>query len=664
MANRPTKLMLIGLDAPVPKAVWEHAKKGKLPTFAKLIREGVFAENCLAPFPTITPPNWTTIVTGAWAGTHGITCFNVHKPGTPLDATYQGLYSADCQAEYIWNVAEKADRRCIIFNYPSTWPTTLKKGIQIAGAGLSVNEWRMANRGHHPPKNPKPGSQVAGMAQYSVCDAQLFTIEPYPRGISIQLNKASGWKNTPPSSGDDLEAELPFVYAGAVDEVKDKKAYHLLVQKGAKKGYDRVIVAPTKDCKKAVATLKVGEWSETLSERFNTSSGRHEGIFRVKLIELSKDAKKLRLFFTPMCQTDGWSFPKSLAKELRGINGLPLPDSLYRHYMLGWIDADTCMELWEMVHTWYAEAITKLMQKREWDMFFMHAHIMDWAGHSILTPADPARTQDKKKVALHQKMLLESYQSCDRLLKRILANADDDTLIVIVSDHGAKAHGPHVPVAKILEDAGLLVHKPKKADTMRPRPIDWKRTKAVQQRAAYIYVNLKGRDPQGIVKPGAEYEEVRDKVIAALYDYVDPETGKRPITLALRREDARILGLYGDKVGDVVYAVGEEFGAQHGQLLTTEEFGIGSLKPLFMMRGPNVKKNFVLERNMWLTDIVPTICHLMNLPIPKQCEGAVVYQALQDPNIGLAELQEMQMNYDRLSKTYEAEVSLTHSYNR
>jgi len=664
MASRPKKLMLIGLDAPVPKAVWEHAKRGELPTFAKLIKGGVFARNCLAPFPTITPPNWTAIVTGAWAGTHGVTCFNTHRPGTPLDFTYQGFYTADCQAEYIWNVAEKMGKRCIIFNYPSTWPTTLKKGIQVGGAALSINAWRTQSRAYTPPKKPKAGTQVAGRVKCSVCDAQLFTLVPYPGATLITLTDASGWKNVPHSAKAALEAELPFTYPAALDTVKDKKSYYVLVYKSGKKGYDRILVATAKDGKKAVATLRVGQWSETLTEKFNTSSGRCEARFKIKLIELAKDAKKLRLFFTPMCQMDGWSFPKSVAKQFRNIEGLPLPDSQYRPYLLGWVDADTSMELWEMVHTWYAEAVTKLLKNNEWDMFFMHAHIMDWAGHSILTAADPARTCDKKKNALHQKMLLQSYQCCDKLLERILANADDDTLIIIVSDHGAKASGRPVPVAKILQDAGLLAYKPKKKGEVGPPEVDWKKTRAVPQRAAYVYVSVKGRDPQGIVKPGKEYEDVRDKVIAALYDYVDPETGKRPITLALRREDARIIGLWGDRVGDIVYAVGDEFGGQHGQHLTTEEFGLGSLAPLFIVKGPNVRKNYVLERNMWLIDIVPTICYLMNLPVPRTCEGAVVYQALEDPNVGLTDLNELRENYERLRKTYDAEVSLTHSYNQ
>ncbi|MBW2063141.1 MAG: alkaline phosphatase family protein, partial [Deltaproteobacteria bacterium] len=62
MAKMPKKAVVIGLDAASPKRIDEYAQEGLLPNFKKLIDGGVFAENCLVPFPTVTPPNWTTIV--------------------------------------------------------------------------------------------------------------------------------------------------------------------------------------------------------------------------------------------------------------------------------------------------------------------------------------------------------------------------------------------------------------------------------------------------------------------------------------------------------------------------------------------------------------------------------------------------------------------------
>jgi hypothetical protein len=183
----------------------------------------------------------------------------------------------------------------------------------------------------------------------------------------------------------------------------------------------------------------------------------------------------------------------------------------------------------------------------------------------------------------------------------------------------------------------------------------------VPQRSCYIYVNLKGRDPEGIVEPN-EYDRVVDQVIKALYEYTDPETGLKPVLLALRREDARIMGLYGDRVGDVIYVLRPEFGGQHGPFLPTATYGIGGLRGLLIMAGPGFKKGVKISRNVWLTDIVPTVCYLMELPIPKDAEGGVMYQALEDPNLKTRELKDLRERYNRLKAAVEAEMRLTHTY--
>ena len=70
MANTPKKVAVIGLDCAMSHLILKHIADGHLPTFKKLIDGGVLAENCLVPYPTVTPPNWASIATGAWPGTH------------------------------------------------------------------------------------------------------------------------------------------------------------------------------------------------------------------------------------------------------------------------------------------------------------------------------------------------------------------------------------------------------------------------------------------------------------------------------------------------------------------------------------------------------------------------------------------------------------------
>jgi predicted AlkP superfamily phosphohydrolase/phosphomutase len=105
MANTPKKVAVIGLDCAITGLIEKHIKDGKLPTFKKLFEQGVVAENCLAPYPTITPPNWASIATGAWPGTHGVTDFHYYEPGTtPWNKnTYQSFSSDRLKAETLWD---------------------------------------------------------------------------------------------------------------------------------------------------------------------------------------------------------------------------------------------------------------------------------------------------------------------------------------------------------------------------------------------------------------------------------------------------------------------------------------------------------------------------------------------------------------------------------
>ena len=162
--------------------------------------------------------------------------------------------------------------------------------------------------------------------------------------------------------------------------------------------------------------------------------------------------------------------------------------------------------------------------------------------------------------------------------------------------------------------------------------IDWAKTRAYAAATTHIYINVKGRDPHGIVEPGEEYRNLQEEIIDCLYEYRDPESGKRPVVLALKKEDARIIGVHGDWVGDVIYGISGDFGGQHSPQLPTAQYGIGDLRGLFALSGPNIRRGVELERTVWIQDLVPTICYLTGWPVPAQAEGAVIYQAMEDPN--------------------------------
>jgi predicted AlkP superfamily phosphohydrolase/phosphomutase len=653
MAKLPKKVAVIGFDCAEPHLLQKHIAEGLLPTFKKLFEGGVLAENCLSPFPTITPPNWASIATGAWPGTHKVTDFHIHKEGTSqVNANiFEAFSSENCKAEFIWDKLDAAGKKCIVCNYPGSWPAKMKNGIMVMGAGLSISEMRNGHTG-------LDSNLPLGMDQ-------VVSNGIYPNATRVELEDADDWKNLPADSKEPLGARFDVMFRMSVEQMVPL-SWYVLVTQSEGKGYDSLTISPTTDFKDALFTLLKGEWSKKIHYKFKTQDGREiDASFRSKLLQLTGDAEDFVLLMSAFFPAEGWAYPPEVARELTSEEGYPAFSGGLIGYTMNFYEMDTYAEISEMHDLHLGDVAVKLMTKYPWDLFYMHSHPIDWVYHSILTEMDENTCTSKELYNnawdLHRKVL----QSQDRMLARIVEAAGEDTLFVLVSDHGAVADGaifnPYVPLiqnglcamegqgddrdtSKVEEHAKQIEIMFKSMTGERlPREIlelgtysmftpDIKRSKAFPQRTIYVYVNLKGRDPGGIVDP-ADYEKVQQQIIDALYSYVDPVTGKRPVSLALSKKDARILGLHGEAVGDVIYAIYPEFGGQHGPQLPTTEWGIGKLKALQAYYGPGIKNGQKLERTCGLTDIVPTICYMMNWPVPAQTEGNILFQVLKDPNL-------------------------------
>jgi len=656
MSTRPKKAMILGLDAPIVPRLYKYCKEGKLPTMARVINNGVWAKNGMLPLPTITPPNWTAIATGAWPSTAGITDFNVHYPGEPLDRSHGGFYSGDVKAEFVWNAIARAGKKSVVVNYPTTWPPMVKNGYQLGGAGVDINHFfwpTSAFRGETEEPPPSVDDELAfRFAQHGVeagramsaprCNLsyeRIFVTKPFESGVVhaqpfvgapgqgqpdiIALREAGGWSNMPPAKRA-LEATLVVRPSSGLYRMS-RPAWNMLVLDTKGDGYDKVVICENKDASAPMAELKKGQWAPIIVREFPTEAGPKKAGFTMKLLELSKDAEDIRIYHSCICGLDGWSYPESLAAEIKSEKGLPYPVSGFTAFDRGWFDTDTVLEISEMERQWWSDACTHILRNKPWDLFIMQYHLPDHAWHSISWMMDPAITKNEAELRKYQEVELGMYQACDRLAADLFACADEnETVFALISDHGAKAtNGPVPDLQKILEDAGLLARNT-------DGTINWSKTRAIGQRSVYVYVNLKGRDPDGIVEPGEEYRQVQDEIIKAITEYVDPRTGRKPILFALRKEDARFINIYGDYVGDVVFAASEHIGGQHGPYLPTAEWGLGSLRGLFAMAGPGIKKGVELERNVWCLDMIPTICYLAGWPMPRDAEGAIIFQALED----------------------------------
>ena len=293
---------------------------------------------------------------------------------------------------------------------------------------------------------------------------------------------------------------------------------------------------------------------------------------------------------------------------------------------------------WDAFQKWQAKALLGLIEQNEYDAVFTHIHNCDHIGHPCWRWAKTREKYGFNDEKVYQGFLEEIYFQCDDYIAQFMPLLDKGWDIIVTSDHGLLcSEEDELPYlgegfvmnVGVMRELGYTVLK-KDASGKELREIDWEKTTAVSPRGNHIYINLKGRNPNGIVDPADKYELER-KIIDDLYNY--RLNGKRIVNIALRNKDAMLLGMSGDRCGDIIYFLEEGFNRLHGDSLSTTEGYFGtSVSPIFFAAGPGIKEGCETERVIREVDLAPTISALLDIPVPAQCEGAPAYQILKTGN--------------------------------
>ena len=184
MADKAKRAALIGYDCLIPKRLEAMLAQGGLEHFRAFMNEGSFIPEGYN-LPTVTPPSWATICTGAYPRTHGVEDYYYYHEGRSLDykETTQAFGSDIVTAETIWDAWDKNGKKCIVVNYPMSWPSRMKNGVMIMGQGLSPAETRWPLHGNE--------------HKEFLASESVISTEFYPMGVQGTFDDAKGWKNLP-----------------------------------------------------------------------------------------------------------------------------------------------------------------------------------------------------------------------------------------------------------------------------------------------------------------------------------------------------------------------------------------------------------------------------------------------------------------------------------
>jgi predicted AlkP superfamily phosphohydrolase/phosphomutase len=221
-------------------------------------------------------------------------------------------------------------------------------------------------------------------------------------------------------------------------------------------------------------------------------------------------------------------------------------------------------EFWEQAHIVFGEdkrALDHLLGGFDEGFFFFYFSTTDQGAHMLWNYMDPEHPSHQQDDFLEDG-IRKLYVELDQKLGEVMRAIDDDTLLVVMSDHGFAPFYWEVNLNSWLVDNGwMTLHKP--ADRGKHTwfgNVDWSKTKAYAAGINGLYLNLKGREKNGIVEP-ADRERVMDELERDLLAMVDPRNGGTPVTLALRPKD-EFRGPYADTGPDFI--VGYNLGYRGG----------------------------------------------------------------------------------------------------
>jgi len=389
------------------------------------------------------------------------------------------------------------------------------------------------------------------------------------------------------------------------------------------------------------------------------------------------------------------SYPPELIKLLKSELGEYYVDLRYIKDRYRGTDETTFLDEVYLVTKKREEALHYLMENYEWDLFVATFTSLDRIQHVLFGYFDkesPFFNERKKEV------LIKYYKEIDAILGRTISIIDENTILMIASDHGfeplykyvgvnnllcqggfAKVRSKHNPfnletILSFLEKVGVRVRirtdiSPKivlKIKQMLPSKFDYSASKAYSAGSGAVSIN------KSALENGETYENVRKKLINFFHSIVDEETGEKIVEKIYDRHE-----IYRGNQGDapdltIVFRKGYEPESwvkgtiepvrkiKNKTVETGTHSGLSAQRGIFIASGEGIKKEFLSEAK--IVDVAPTILHVLGVSIPSDMDGRVLKEIFEPKSrfakrsIKYQEFLTQKKEISRLSKKDKEEI--------
>ncbi|MFC2157847.1 alkaline phosphatase family protein [Acidobacteriota bacterium] len=624
-ADTPKKMVILGLDGVDPHLLQAWMKAGRLPAFQKLQEQGFFT-----PLQTSCPPQspvaWSNFITGMNPGGHGIFDFMSRNPedyspdfsstltegaqktitiGNVVLPLSGGKIEQKRYGRAFWQVMEDYDIPATIFKMPANYPPEETKQRTLSGM------------------NTPDLTGNYGTYNYYTDDYTELQEASY----------AGGYHHEVYVIGSRVDARLP----GPANTFR----------KGDPPPTATIDFKVYIDPKNPVAKIAIDgqefilrekEWSGWKQIRYGLIPTQSvAGICRFYLKEIRPHFK---LYVSPVNVDPAdpaipISTPPSYSRELADkfgsyfTKGLPADTHALDNHAL---DDKSFLELDDLVLEERQAMLEYEMSRLESGLLFYYVSSTDQRQHMFWRFLDKTHSQYDEKLAREFGDTIQNiYIKADRMLDRVMQAADKDTVIMVLSDHGFAPYRRSFNVNTWLKHSGYhsVLNERQKIDDGMFLNTDWTRTKAYAYGLNSIFLNITGREREGIVK-AEEKTAVAREIAAAIEQYKDPQTGANPVNRAYVASDI-YSGPHVDSAPDIVLGYNRGFRVSWSSPM-------GKITPNIMednrekwsgdhMSSPNLVPGILLMNQKLkrsdpaLYDLAPTILKIFNIPTPENMIG-------------------------------------------
>lgn len=617
------RVVILGLDGMEPTLVEKYMAEGKMPNFVKLREKGSY-QTLGTTLPPLSPVAWSSFLTGCNPGKHNIFDFltidrrsylpklsSVHIGGVektikigkyqiPIGkAALRGLR----KSTPFWTYLGRSGIFSNVIRVPITWPPEKFRGVLLSA--MCVPDLR--------------GSQ----GTFSYYTTRKMDELPYTGGEQVEVT----WR------GSSVESHLIGPENSLVSGAGPMKLPFTVTRNSDKRTAQLKIGGETYQ-------LTLGQYTPWIKFRFKAGPGvKVHGICQFLLMSVDP---QLDLYVTPLqidpekpvmpiahptvystylAKTQGSFATLGLAEDTWALNEKILQDPGFLHQ---------CTEADEEREVMFFDALSKVNRGMVCCVFDGTDRIqhMFWR---YIDPKHPAREgfgSERLKNAIP-----ELYERMDKLVGKTMAKCDDDeTLLLVISDHGFKSFRYGIDLNRWLIDNGYMVLKEEPKGQRYLATVDWSKTRAYAQGLAGMFLNIEGRESQGIVQSGDEADQLLAEICGKLTGLVDPRHNEVAIRKAYSAKHS-YRGPYVQEAPDIVVGYNEGYRVSWESAvgdITGEVFHDNvkawsgdhcidpAIVPGVMFSNRRIEGK---ERSPRLLDLGPTVLELFGVNVPSHMDG-------------------------------------------